>query len=101
MVKERQFWQNYGLMQIQSHTPEPAAAGASAPAPKVAPQLAPNTEPGLAGGALFVSNVDAAAATLASQTPSPLQREAEFGGPTGPEPTRFGDWERKGRCIDF
>jgi hypothetical protein len=25
----------------------------------------------------------------------------EHGGPTGPEPTRFGDWERKGRCIDF
>lgn len=26
---------------------------------------------------------------------------AEFGGPQGPEPTRFGDWERNGRCIDF
>ena len=27
---------------------------------------------------------------------------AEFGAaPTGPEPTRFGDWERKGRCSDF
>ncbi len=25
----------------------------------------------------------------------------ELGGPEGPEPTRFGDWERKGRCIDF
>ena len=25
----------------------------------------------------------------------------ETGGPKGPEPTRFGDWERKGRCIDF
>jgi hypothetical protein len=25
----------------------------------------------------------------------------ETGGPTGPEPTRYGDWERKGRCIDF
>ncbi len=25
----------------------------------------------------------------------------ELGGPTGPEPTRFGDWERNGRCIDF
>ncbi len=25
----------------------------------------------------------------------------EHGGPSGPEPTRFGDWERKGRCIDF
>ncbi|MGH8162694.1 MAG: DUF1674 domain-containing protein [Gammaproteobacteria bacterium] len=25
----------------------------------------------------------------------------EIGGPRGPEPTRYGDWERKGRCIDF
>lgn len=23
------------------------------------------------------------------------------GGPRGPEPTRYGDWERKGRCSDF
>ena len=27
--------------------------------------------------------------------------QKEIGGPQGPEPTRFGDWERKGRCIDF
>lgn len=26
---------------------------------------------------------------------------AEVGGPKGPEPTRYGDWEKKGRCIDF
>jgi hypothetical protein len=25
----------------------------------------------------------------------------EVGGPKGPEPTRFGDWEQKGRCTDF
>ena len=25
----------------------------------------------------------------------------EKGGPRGPEPTRYGDWERRGRCIDF
>ena len=25
----------------------------------------------------------------------------EVGGPKGPEPTRFGDWERKGRVTDF
>lgn len=25
----------------------------------------------------------------------------EVGGPEGPEPTRYGDWEKKGRCIDF
>ena len=25
----------------------------------------------------------------------------EIGGRNGPDPTRFGDWEIKGRCIDF
>ncbi|THG03370.1 succinate dehydrogenase assembly factor 4, mitochondrial-like [Camellia sinensis] len=25
----------------------------------------------------------------------------EIGGPRGPEPTRYGDWERNGRCSDF
>jgi hypothetical protein len=29
------------------------------------------------------------------------RRPAEVGGPSGPEPTRYGDWERAGRCIDF
>jgi hypothetical protein len=28
-------------------------------------------------------------------------REPEQGGPKGPEPTRFGDWERKGLAVDF
>jgi hypothetical protein len=30
-----------------------------------------------------------------------LDDRQEIGGPKGPEPTRYGDWERKGRCIDF
>ncbi len=25
----------------------------------------------------------------------------EIGGQAGPEPTRFGDWEKNGRCTDF
>ncbi|MEF9978953.1 MAG: DUF1674 domain-containing protein [Thermomonas sp.] len=25
----------------------------------------------------------------------------EIGGRDGPEPTRYGDWEKNGRCIDF
>jgi hypothetical protein len=25
----------------------------------------------------------------------------EAGGPKGPEPTRYGDWERNGKCVDF
>ena len=29
------------------------------------------------------------------------QKTVEHGGPKGPEPTRYGDWERKGRCVDF
>lgn len=28
-------------------------------------------------------------------------RPPEDGGPKGPEPTRFGDWERKGIAVDF
>ncbi len=42
-------------------------------------------------------------AALASPQPStpPEQPPGEIGGPAGPEPTRFGDWERKGRCSDF
>ncbi|MGI9438023.1 MAG: DUF1674 domain-containing protein [Geminicoccaceae bacterium] len=28
-------------------------------------------------------------------------REKETGGPKGPEPTRYGDWEKGGRCFDF
>ena len=30
---------------------------------------------------------------------SPLP--TELNGPKGPEPTRYGDWEKNGRCIDF
>ncbi|HEY4251760.1 MAG TPA: DUF1674 domain-containing protein [Roseomonas sp.] len=29
----------------------------------------------------------------------PLPKEVD--GPKGPEPTRYGDWERKGRVSDF
>ncbi|WP_374602452.1 DUF1674 domain-containing protein [Arenimonas sp.] len=25
----------------------------------------------------------------------------EIGGRDGPDPTRYGDWEKGGRCIDF
>jgi len=36
-------------------------------------------------------------AAPANTTPKPR----EIGGPKGLEPTRYGDWERAGRCIDF
>jgi hypothetical protein len=37
-------------------------------------------------------------------TPINIEKEGgvkEIGGPVGPEPTRFGDWEKNGRCSDF
>jgi hypothetical protein len=36
-----------------------------------------------------------AAVTLAQLPP------VEIGGRDGPDPTRYGDWEKNGRCIDF
>lgn len=28
-------------------------------------------------------------------------KKKEIGGPAGPEPTRYGDWEIGGKCVDF
>lgn len=40
-----------------------------------------------------------AAARRAAETTAPLP--PELGGRKGPEPVRYGDWERKGLAIDF
>jgi hypothetical protein len=37
----------------------------------------------------------------AEKPPEPVTRPKEIGGPKGPEPTRYGDWEVGGRCTDF
>ena len=29
------------------------------------------------------------------------EKAREIGGRKGPDPTRYGDWEKGGRCIDF
>jgi hypothetical protein len=34
-------------------------------------------------------------------SPSEDERPKEIGGRSGPDPTRYGDWEKAGRCIDF
>lgn len=61
---------------------QPPASGFASHAPQgrraVRPQAAP------------------AAPAQGAGKPSP-----ERGGPSGPEPTRYGDWERNGRCSDF
>ena len=57
-----------------------ARDGKTEPAPRRAAEKSENAKaPGKAGAA----------------------RAKEIGGPSGPEPTRYGDWERKGICVDF
>ena len=34
------------------------------------------------------------------EQPEP-EKVKEVGGRDGPDPTRYGDWEKAGRCIDF
>ena len=43
---------------------------------------------------------DAAAPTDITSIPD-AERDREVGGQKGLEPTRFGDWEKRGRCTDF
>jgi len=74
-------WQHYGLNMYPSHdehTPLPAATPAAPPGPQP-------------------SSADP---SIASPSTSPAAPR-EIGGRDGPEPTRFGDWEKSGRCIDF
>ena len=41
------------------------------------------------------------AAKDATTRPDGSDIPREINGPKGPEPTRYGDWEQKGRCSDF
>jgi hypothetical protein len=43
----------------------------------------------------------AEAAERRAKAEADAQRAKEEGGPDGPEPTRYGDWERKGIAVDF
>ncbi len=45
---------------------------------------------------------EADARRAAETAPSPSDvAPKETGGPSGLEPTRYGDWERSGRAVDF
>jgi len=67
---------------------KPVVADKPAEAAQTRPPIAGSkSTPGLASGAPGAPGADAEA--------------PEFGGRQGPEPTRYGDWENKGRCVDF
>jgi hypothetical protein len=69
------------------------AVWAVMPTPDATPtDLAPPDAPAVPGA-------DMRPGPPAPPTARPVARE--IGGRDGPDPTRFGDWEKAGRCIDF
>lgn len=60
------------------------------------------TDPAVSADSTAEGDQPPASPPAATDAASPASEEREeIGGPAGPEPTRYGDWERKGRCIDF
>jgi hypothetical protein len=54
------------------------------------------------GGSAVVPDADTPDANdNAGKTKGESPRPREIGGRDGPDPTRYGDWEKNGRCIDF
>ena len=51
--------------------------------------------------ALAEQKADAAGEKWRRDAEARGEKPVEVGGPKGLEPTRYGDWERAGRCIDF
>jgi hypothetical protein len=60
------------------------------PLPKPAAEIPPSGAEPRAGDA-----------ARAAPRPGEAAPPREIGGREGPEPTRYGDWEKAGRCIDF
>jgi hypothetical protein len=65
---------------------------------KVMDKVPPNAAP---GKALSPEALRALEEAAARQAAAAAKLPPEQGGPKGPEPTRFGDWERKGIAVDF
>ena len=76
---DRKMGQEYECGDMASSEKTPPAGETAPPAPPADPPPAPSP---------------------AGDKP-PREVAKEKGGPKGPDPTRYGDWERGGRCIDF
>ena len=65
----------------------------------MADDLVPNAAPGKTLTPAARRALEEAAERRRAEAGTPPT--GEQGGPAGPEPTRFGDWERKGVAVDF
>ena len=69
------------------------------PAPTHPDSIDPGTAESDKGGDRQPSSTEADAETRSCDEKTKTPRE--IGGRDGPDPTRYGDWEKNGRCIDF
>ena len=73
--------------------------GSALPASRDEPQ---GPEPrGHDAKALAEQKADAAGEKWRAAAEASGEKPVEIGGPKGLEPTRYGDWEKAGRCVDF
>ncbi|RRN64792.1 DUF1674 domain-containing protein [Caulobacter sp. 602-1] len=71
----------------------------ASPSPEIAPSDVPGAAPGKALSPAARRALEEAAERRAAEHAAALPPEK--GGREGPEPTRFGDWEKKGVAVDF
>ena len=60
-----------------------------------------DVEAGAPGSDEMAGAVESGAGAAAAPGRRKRRTPKEIGGPAGPEPTRYGDWERKGIASDF
>jgi hypothetical protein len=84
---------SYAVVQIGRHSGTLRAMPENSPANKIKPEDVAATAVADDRG----KDLSAGTEVATDKTAKPV----EHGGPAGLEPTRYGDWERKGRCIDF
>lgn len=61
----------------------------------------PATSSGIEPGVIRGGGTDTDHPRDNADSDTTTSRPREIGGQAGPEPTRYGDWEKKGRCTDF
>ena len=71
-------------------------AAASDPAPDASPDASGDLKADIRGDSTTLP-----ARSAPDDDAIPTARPREIGGRDGLEPTRYGDWEKNGRCIDF
>lgn len=58
-------------------------------------------QPKVQGNQTAQDNNEKCDSSKSKQSEPQDKKVKEIGGPPGPEPTRYGDWEKKGRVSDF